>query len=145
MSVDFSRTAGQWHSATPVAANNNADLDEKTLVLAIGFSENSQTRDFLSLAANDVLVSVPSVTALSVALLTSLAPRRIVTSLFSLDNDVIVTAQWLQSAQYQGALCVIGPKLPRPVMVAREIQAVCPSVQVQLCEGCDPKGLCAQA
>lgn len=147
MSVNFSKPLGQWQRATPVAANCNADLDDKTLVLAIGFSEDSQTREILSLAANDVLVSVPSVSDLSVAMLTSLAPGRIMTALFSLENDVIVTAQWLQKAQYQGALCVVGPKLPRPVMVTREIQAMCPSVPVQLCieRASGTKGLCVQA
>ncbi|MGH1453716.1 MAG: hypothetical protein ACRBBV_11170 [Paracoccaceae bacterium] len=59
-------------------------------------------------------------------------PVLVLSWLYARDHDAVDVATKLAEAGYQGRYQVITRALPRPGIVKRELQAICPDVQVEL-------------
>lgn len=132
MSLHCFETFGSWRDTPKKAANSNVNKIGGHVVLAVGLGENATARTALHAANSNQIITVSSAAELSQAMLTAFAPLQIYVPLMCLKNDVLGVANWLHRSNYTGTLCVLSPKLPKPKMVAMEIQAACPSVKVEI-------------
>ena len=132
MSLHCFETFRSWQDTPRDAANSNGNMKGGQVILAVGLGDNATARTALHAANANQIITVPSIDDLSQAMLAAFAPLQIYVPLMCLKNDVLGVANWLHRSNYTGTLCVLSPKLPKPKMVAMEIQAACPSVKVEL-------------
>lgn len=83
---------------------------------------------------SEITTVAVNLAAVDAALLAQLLPERVVCPLFARDFDAMAVAAHLSALGYGGKLTIIAPDLPRPAMVAREIMAQAPGVDVELVE-----------
>ncbi|MEO6298829.1 MAG: hypothetical protein ABIV25_09010 [Paracoccaceae bacterium] len=65
-------------------------------------------------------------------LLSDLKPTRIILPLFSAEHDAMAVIEILEGLKFSGQITVIGPDLPRPRLVERELRAMGPGVRLSL-------------
>ncbi len=69
---------------------------------------------------------------LDLALLRRFCPDRVMLPLLARNHDAIQVIERLEALGYRGAITVIGPSLPHPRMVERELRSLGPGVRLVL-------------
>jgi hypothetical protein len=88
---------------------------------ARGFSRNEQGS-----------ITSVALAALTVEVLISARPDRVICSLFGARQDAFAVIERLQALGFGGAITVLSPRLPRPLLVEAELRALGPGHRLTL-------------
>ena len=80
----------------------------------------------------DALVTQAQIVQLDAALLAQAQPDQIVVPLFSGVHDALQVIEDLEILGYRGTILVIGPRLPNPRLVERELRNAGPGLRLVL-------------
>jgi len=113
---------------TPKTSPKSLAIAEGEIVLAL---------DCQALLAADGPLPMPGVihrdySDLGADLLARIAPTRVILPLFTTGHDAVAAIEALERLGFGGLITVIGPDLPRPRLVERELRAAGPGQRLTL-------------
>lgn len=121
---------GRLAMGTP--ANLNGDLKTVRVALYLQLSDCQHAVVARNAATEDLLIQSVDFAALNETLLDKFRPEVIVAPLFSEGFDIVDVAEALSFAGFFGELWAVGPDLPNPGLIEREIREFAGHIQFRI-------------
>lgn len=113
-------------------ANRNVRLTRTERVLCLDLSPDEREAVLEAAAGSDVALIEGNYAEFDETFLDKVRPHVVVVPIFSKQFDVLDAAETLGLSGYFGALWAVGPHLPNPTVIEREIREVAGEIDVRL-------------